>query len=98
MKNKFHEETLDQIKAHADTSTSHTFLDSYLGNTHPRYPINAPSMRSISKNWMRSHWDLTANEFQALLTSLVEGVSSTEKVMAGLLMEYATADQREFDP
>lgn len=98
MINPFHAEILQLIKQHAGTPTQHTFVDSYLGNEHPRYPINAPTLRRIAKSWMRDHKEMTPKQFSEMLTSLIEGESSTEKTMAGVLMDYATADQRAFDP
>src|SRR5687768_11387165 len=98
MINPFHQEILQLIKKNSGTPTQHTFEDSYLGNTHPRYPINAPAMRRIGKEWMRAHRDISAKQFSEMLTSLIEGKSSTEKVMAGILMDAATKVQRKFDP
>lgn len=98
MKNQFHKEILQLIKERSGTPTQHTFLNSYLGNEHPRYPINAPTLRQIARNWMRDHRDLSSEDFKVLLTSLIEGESSTEKVMAGIMMDYATPAQRSFHP
>jgi 3-methyladenine DNA glycosylase AlkD len=98
MINPFHGEILQLIKAHSGTPTQHTFLDSYLGNDHPRYPISAPALRKIAKNWMQEHREITATGFSKMLTSLIEAKSSTEKCMAGIIMDYATAAQRSFDP
>jgi 3-methyladenine DNA glycosylase AlkD len=98
MLNLFHQEILQSIKERSGTPTQHTFLDSYLGNSHPRYSINAPTLRTIAKIWMKDHHHISSREFSSLLTSLIEGISSTEKCMAGILMDYATAGQREFDP
>lgn len=98
MENQFHKEILQLIKAKSGKPTQHTFLDSYLGNDHPRYPINAPALRKIAQTWMREHRDLSVSGFSALMTSLIGGVSSTEKVMAGIMMDYATAEQRKFAP
>jgi 3-methyladenine DNA glycosylase AlkD len=98
MINPFHKEILQSIKEGSGTPTKHTFLDSYLGNTHPRYPINARALHTIAKNWSRTHRGLSASEFSALLTSLIESPSSTEKCMAGILMDYATPEQRKFNP
>ena len=86
------------IKENSGTPTQQTFLDSYLGNDHPRYPINAPALRRIAKDWMKAHRELSAKELAALLTSLIEAVSSTEKVMAGIILGYAKPDQWKFDP
>jgi 3-methyladenine DNA glycosylase AlkD len=98
MPNQYHSELLQLIKQKSGTATQHTFLDSYLGNTHPRYPISAPQLRSIAKEWMKQHKHLSADKFSQLLTSLIEAESSTEKSFAGILMDYSTKDQRDFDP
>jgi 3-methyladenine DNA glycosylase AlkD len=97
--NAFHREILNLILSHSGTPTKHTFLDDYLGNTHPRYPINAPTLRSIAKTWMKNHLDeLSPKNFVALITSLIKGKSSTEKVMAGILLDYSPASLHDFDP
>lgn len=98
MRNVFHKEILALIKENSGQPTHHTFLDSYLGNDHPRYPINNPTMRLIAREWMRDHRDLDLDTFVDLLTSLIEGQSCTEKMMAGFLLEYAAKPQRDFDP
>lgn len=47
--------------------------------------------------WLE-HRDISATAFARLLTSLVKGESSTEKCMVGILLGYATANQRQIDP
>jgi 3-methyladenine DNA glycosylase AlkD len=96
--NPLHAEILQQIRLKSGKGTQHTFVDSYLGNANPRYEITAPVLRSLSKEWMRAHKELSAKEFSVLLTSLIEGKSSTEKCFAGILMDDATKDQNAFDP
>ena len=98
MKNVHHREILKLIEDNSGKATQHTFLDSYLGNSHPRYAISAPVLRRIAKEWMRAHKDLTSETIAALLTSLIEGKSSTEKCMAGILLDCSTREQRKFDP
>ena len=98
MTNKHHAEILSLIQARSVKGTKHTFLDSYLGNTHPRYAIDAPALRTIAKEWLKTHNGLDAEAFAKLITSLVEAPSSTEKVMAGLLLDYATQLQKDFNP
>ncbi len=98
MANLFHEEILDQIKKNSGQPTQHTFLNSYLGTEHPRYPIATPLLRSIAREWMQSHRDLSANRLRDVLSSLIKGPSFTEKVMAGLLLGYSAREQRTFDP
>lgn len=98
MENANHLEILELIKKHSGKPTLQTFLDSYLGNNHPRYPIGAPVLRKIAREWMRNHRDLSATEFSAIIEAFVEAPSSTEKCMAGILLDNSTKDQRKFDP
>jgi len=92
-----HAALLAEIIKKSGKATQHTFLDSYLGNTHPRYPISMPPLRTVSKSWIRSH-ALTPKEFLALLSSLINAPSSTEKTTAGILLDYADKEQINFDP
>jgi 3-methyladenine DNA glycosylase AlkD len=94
---KYHKEVLSLIEENSGSPTQHTFLDEYLGNSHPRYPINAPTMRLIAKEWMKDHRDMTSKDFAAMLTSMAEGKSGTEKVMVGILLDNATKEQKQFD-
>jgi 3-methyladenine DNA glycosylase AlkD len=98
LKNVHHRELLQAIKKQSGTGTAHTFDDAYLGNSHPRYAISAPVLRQIAKSWIKKHRDLTANQFSTLITSLVEGESSTEKLFAGILLDYAGNSQKDFNP
>jgi 3-methyladenine DNA glycosylase AlkD len=97
MKNKYHQEILALIQKNAKQATKHTYLDNYLGTTHPRYPIKIPLLRIIAKDWMREHPELTVITFSTLLTSLIKGESSTEKCMAGIMLDYSTKAQRQFN-
>ncbi|MBL0741082.1 DNA alkylation repair protein [Chryseolinea lacunae] len=96
--NPHHKEILDQIRQRSGTPTQHTFLNNYLGNEHPRFPINAPTLRALAREWMKAHRELSAKALVAVLTGLIEGESGTEKSMAGILLDYATPDQRQFPP
>jgi 3-methyladenine DNA glycosylase AlkD len=98
MKDNFHSELLKLIQANSGKGTQHTFNDNYLGTSNPRYAITAPVLRTIAKEWMHDHKHLTADEVCQLLTSLVEGPSSTEKIFAGILLDNATKEQRLFNP
>jgi len=93
-----HQTLLKLIKTNSGQATQHTFLDSYLGNSHPRYAINAPTMRLIAKEWMKAHRHLSATEFAAVLTDLLHGESGTEKMLAGMLLDCSAPAQRQFDP
>src|SRR6185295_17903538 len=92
-----HAELLSEIVKKSGTPTKHTFLDHYLGNNHPRYPISNPVLRTTVRAWFRAT-PLTPKEFVALLTLLTQAPSSTEKMTAGILLDYASKDQINFDP
>ena len=47
---------------------------------------------------MKEHHEMSAGDFKILLTSLIHGKSSTEKSMAGILLDHSTNAQRKFDP
>lgn len=96
--NAHHHHLLEEIKIHSGKPTKHTFLDAYLGNNHPRYAIDSPTLRALAKTWAKANRDVTARELQAVLTSLIKGKSATEKCMAGILLDACTPEQRKFDP
>lgn len=96
--NAHHKELLELIRKRSGKATQHTYSDGYLGNTHPRYPISVPILRSIAKDWMMQHPQLQTKDFVTLLDSLIKGDSSTEKCFAGILLGYGTREQRNFDP
>jgi len=93
----YHTEILAEIIRKSGKATQHTFLENYLGNKHPRYPVSAPVLRQIAKEWTVKHQSLTAQEFSDVVSSLVSGKSFTEKCMGGILLDYARAPQRKFD-
>jgi 3-methyladenine DNA glycosylase AlkD len=92
-----HASLLSEIVKKSGKPTQHTFLDSYLGNAHLRYPISMPHLRTTARTWFRAT-PLTPKEYLALLTSLIQGPSSTEKTTAGILLDYASKEQINFDP
>lgn len=96
--NPHHKAILAEIKAQSGVGTSHTFLDSYLGNSNFRYAINAPKLRAIAKDWARSNKTLTSTAFCDVVDSFIHGPSSTEKVMGGIILDCATKEQSQFDP
>jgi 3-methyladenine DNA glycosylase AlkD len=98
MQHRFHKQILKIIRDTSGKPTTDEFLNNYLGNPHVRYPINNPTLRMIAKLWMREHRDLEPETFAAVLDSLIKGESCTEKMMAGILMDYSSKQQRNFDP
>jgi 3-methyladenine DNA glycosylase AlkD len=95
--NTHHHEILRSIKKLSGKPTQHTFVDSYLGTTHTRYPMNNPTMRTIAKEFIKSHV-LNESSFTELLSSLIEGKSFTEKSIAGFMLDYAGKRLWTFDP
>ena len=98
MQNRFHKDLLKIIRETSGSPTKDEYLNNYLGSPHVRYPINAPTLRMIAKMWMGEHRELEPETFAGLLGSLIKGKSSTEKMMAGILMDYSSKHQRNFDP
>lgn len=94
----YHREVLALIKKRSGKATAHTFLDSYLGNSHPRYKINLPTLRAIARDWMRAHRDMSPSRFVKMLSGLAAGESSTEKMMVGILLDNATSEQKQLSP
>jgi len=95
---RHHKDILTAIRTNANKATQHTHQDSYLGSSHPRYDISNPVLRMLAKEWMKTHRDLSADDLAKVVTSLIEGKSATEKWMAGMLMDYAKAEQLAFEP
>lgn len=98
MKNPLHKEILVQIHDHSGKPERSAFLNGYLGNDHVLYHIRTPTLRTIAKAWAREHKDLWREDFRDVVTSLIQGPSATEKIMAGILLGYSTKPQRHFDP
>lgn len=95
--NPHHKTILSQIKRNATKPTKHTFSDRYLGNTNIRYPINVPTLRKISKQWLNDNTELDLKAFVDLITSLMAGKSSTEKCMGGILLNEAPPHLHQFN-
>lgn len=98
MANRYHLEILKLIQENAGKPKRDEFLSGYMGNNHVRYDLTNPVLREIAKEWMRAHRDMEPEAFAAVLDSLIKAESSTEKMMAGILMDYSSKPQREFDP
>lgn len=93
-----HQEILQEIINRSGKPTQHTFLETYLGNSHQRYPIAMPILREIAKTWMKRNNLVSVKEFTALVTSLINGESFTEKIMGGIILDYAKPEQRKINP
>ncbi|MBU1110645.1 DNA alkylation repair protein [Patescibacteria group bacterium] len=97
---KLHAELLNLVKKEAVAqpfSSKHNA--SYGGHNEKSYPLSNPQLRKIVKNWLKSQKDLTLNQFIALLNSLYQNSkSSTEKSLAGYLLEYRPKLRNQLDP
>ncbi len=94
----YHRELLRQFKVHGGKAVHDAFLANYLGNPHPRFPLSSPAMRKIARDWMAAHKGLAADDLAAVIGSLVQGKTMTEKLMSGLLLDVSYKSQREIDP
>ncbi len=92
---KHHAELLKIIQINAGDET---YQYDYIGTQHPLYNITNPVLRLIAKEWKRDHKQMSAAAFQKMITSLVRGKSATEKLLAGMLLDVATPEQRNFKP
>ncbi len=95
---RIHKELLACIVESVGKPVANDFLDRYLGNSHPKYPINNPTLRNITKEFTRAYKDLPPDVFKDLLTLLFEAPSCTEKMAAGFLLDTCTNEQRKFNP
>lgn len=98
MRHPSHDWILEEIHRRSGEAERDPKLNSYLGNEHTRYRITNPALREIGRQWMRAHRHLSPEEFTEVLSSLIKGESSTEKILAGMLMGYSAKSQRTFDP
>lgn len=92
---KHHAELLKIIRINAGDET---YQYNYIGTQHPLYKITNPVLRLIAKEWKRDHNEMNSAAFQKMITSLVHGKSATEKLLAGMLLDVATPEQRNFKP
>src|SRR5690606_38971021 len=89
---------LGLIQQQAGEPRTSALHGNYMGNTHTFYAIRVPQLRAIAKAWMSQHRDLGPEQLDSLVTSLVEAPSSTEKILAGVLFDYARKEQRAINP
>jgi len=87
---KYHQEILKTIKTEAKINSSHQSHNpqNYEGHNDFVYHLNNPSMRKISKKWVKKHTGLSLGKLINLLNSLYQGESSNEKFIASTLLGY----------
>jgi len=95
---RLHREILDLVELEGGKLHTDAVLGRYVGTNHPRYHLSLPAMRNIARTWLRYRKDLSAAEFQDVLTSLIQGPSYNEKLMTGILLSMAPRSLQEIDP
>jgi len=93
-----HRVLLKQIQHYAGKPVPNPFLDNYFGNKHPKHVIKSATLRGIARDWIRSQADLSPDKLAKVMSSLVQGRSCTEKLLAGVLLDSARKDQRTIRP
>ncbi len=93
-----HRKLLLEIKKKGGKPVRDPFLQNYLGNPHPLYKVNSPTLHKIAKSWIAEHRQVSADELTMVIRSLVLGKTCTEKMMAGILLNSCRKEQRTFDP
>jgi len=93
-----HRELLKEIKKTAGKPVRDPFLQNYLGNPHPLFVIKSAALRKILRTWLAAHRELSPEQLAAVVDSLVQGKTSTEKCAGGLLLDCARKSMRGFDP
>ncbi len=98
--NKLHEELLFSIKKESKSSAvTSKYSSTYEGHQDKSYKLTNPQLRKIANLWLKLHRDLNLKEFVSLLDSLYgKSESSTEKYMAGFLLEYSPNLKKQLLP
>src|SRR5258708_5194569 len=96
--NSLHQEILSNLKKYSGQGTKHSANASYLGNTHFSYNISNPIQRSIIKEFIKNHPDISFVEFSELLDLLFASNSHDEKSIAGMLIGYFKIFRNKIDP
>lgn len=97
---KLHDQLLTIIKNESKKSPNLSKHGaSYEGHRDKSYGLTNPQLRKIAKTWLLEHRNLDSNDFVSLLNSLYnKSDSSTEKYLAGFLLEYSPTLRRELIP
>lgn len=86
--NLIHGQILAQIQRVAkENPTQSKHSESYDGNSHVRYHINAAQRKEIVKSVLASNKDVTDEELLITLHSLYKGKSSDEKYCGGIILQ-----------
>jgi 3-methyladenine DNA glycosylase AlkD len=92
-----HQELLDEIRERA-YGLEPQAGDHYLGTTKPIYRLSTADSRSIVKDWIRRHPEVTPTEYRALLDSLARGRTTNELTTIGDLLRLLPRLRRTLEP
>lgn len=97
---KLHEKLLSIIKKEAKGNTTISKHSStYDGNEDKSYQLTNPKLRKIAGVWLKHHNNLSLKKFINLLNSLYgKSESSTEKYIAGFLLEHSPNLRKQLRP
>jgi len=97
---QLHEELLSVIKKETKgNATISKHSSTYDGNEDKSYQLTNPQLRMITGVWLKHHNDLNLRKFTNLLNSLYrKSESSTEKYIAGFLLEYSPNLRKQLQP
>lgn len=73
-------------------------LNKYMGTSKPMYNLASGWTRTLAKNWVRIHQEVSLEDFVKFLDSLYKGESHTERTFGGKLLEYASKLRKQLDP
>lgn len=99
--NKYHQEILEEIKkVSASNHKPHKWFDvgKYMGTSKPMFNISNPQVRTIIKDWIKAHKDISVETLVEVLNSLFQGESHTERSLGGKILEYLPRQRRQLDP
>ncbi|PIS15221.1 hypothetical protein COT63_01130 [Candidatus Shapirobacteria bacterium CG09_land_8_20_14_0_10_38_17] len=98
--NRLHKELLATIIKENNESpfvTKHN--TNYEGHSDKSYRLSNAQLRKLAKAWLKKHIDLNFDNFVQLLNSLYEnGQSSSEKYIAGFIIEYSPKYRKYIEP
>jgi 3-methyladenine DNA glycosylase AlkD len=96
--NQHHKDLLDAIKKHAQKKNPTKLPDTYSGSSHKSYFLATNQLRTLAKEWVKIHKDITTVEFIEFLTSLFHGESYEEKSVGGKILEYSKHLRKRIKP
>lgn len=94
---KYHKEILKSLGASKGTPNKH-FGSNYGGNNDPSLHINIPTLRTLVKDFVNKHKNLTLNELLALIDLLYKGKYDDEKQFGGKLLQHYPIHKRNIKP